>query len=347
MRKSVLMKKLVVLVIVGLMMTGSVFAGVIKKTKFEVSFKDFGKFTSEQNEKLSTDKKMTDSKNDFKGKGIMGKLSGTFLLKSGEAGEIIDLPAMTIARIDHKKKEYRLEPIEKITDDKKAGESGGVDEADVQGEEEESDIKIIRSEFKVEETGESKTINNFSSKKYVITWVTEWENVKTGEKGIDRLETDVWTTPLTGNLQQAREEELKFTKAYMQSMGIDADSLQQMILGTNWLALLGSISEDGKQHRHKGSNFADEMKKIEGCPVIIDGKYFAKREGGESEGAADEDSGGGVKGMLGGLAKKALKKGSKDDNEPAFTYYTELIEFGPGNLGDDAFQIPANYKKKG
>ena len=51
--------------------------------------------------------------------------------------------------------------------------------------------------------------------------------------------------------------------------------------------------------------------------------------------------------MLGGLAKKALKKGAKDEKEPVFTYYTELIEFSPANVDDGAFQIPANYKKKG
>jgi hypothetical protein len=347
MKRSIQMKKLVIMATIGLIMTGSVFAGVVKKTKVEVAFKDFGKFSSEQSEMLTLDKKVTDSKNDFKGKGITGKLSGTFFLKSGETGEIIDLPAMSITRIDHKKKEYRLEPIERITAGKGAGESSGTDETDVQETEENSDIKIIRSEFKVEETAESKTINNFSSKKYVITWVTEWENVKTGEKGTDRLETDVWATPLTGGLQQAREEEMKFTKAYMQSIGIDADSLQQMMLGTNWLALLGSISGGNQKPQHQEANFSDEMKKIKGYPVVIDGKYFATREGGQNEEEKENDTGGGVKGMLGGLAKKALKKSPKDGNEPAFTYYTELIEFSPVNVGEDAFQIPANYKKKG
>lgn len=340
------MKKFFILSIAALVMTSSVFAGVVKKSKVEVSFKDFGKFTSEQNEKLTAEKKLTDSQNKFKGKGIMGKLSGKFFLKSGETGEIIVLPEMMVYKMDHKKKEYRVEPIEKITSEEEATEAGYGGEVEVE-EDEESEIKIIRSEFRVDDTGESKTINEFPSKKYIVTWVTEWENVQTGQKGTDRLVTDVWTTSLTGDLQQAREEELAFTKSYMKSIGIDADSLQQMILGTNWLALLGSMSEEGQQRRYKGSNFTDEMKKIEGYPVIIDGKYFAKREGGEPEENEDEDSGGSVKGMLGGLAKKALKKGSKDENEPAFTYYTELIEFSPVNVGDDAFQIPTNYKKKG
>jgi hypothetical protein len=340
------MKRFVVLVMIGLMMTGSVFAGVTKKSKIEVSFKDFGKFTSEQSEKLTAEKKLTDSQNKFKGKGIVGKLSGSFFLKSGETGEMIVLPEMMIYRMNHKKKEYSVEPIEKITSEEEATEAGYGGEADVE-EEGESEIKIIRSEFTVDDTGESKTINGFPSNKYLVNWITEWENVQTGEKGTDLLVTDVWTTPLTGNLQKARDEEQAFTKAYMKSIGIDADSLQQMILGTNWLALLGSMSEGGQSRRHKGSNFADEMKKIEGYPIVIDGKYFEKREGGEEEEDADKDSGGSVKGMLGGLAKKALKKGSKNENEPAFTYYTELIEFSPVSVGDDAFHVPANYKKKG
>jgi hypothetical protein len=340
------MKKLIVLFVIGLLMTGSVFAGVVKKSKVEVSFKEFGKFTSEQSEKLTAEKKLTDSQNKFKGKGIVGKLSGQFLLKSGETGEMIVLPEMTIYRMNHKKKEYSVEPIEKITSEEEATEAGHVGEVEAE-EEEDSEIRIIRSEFTVDVTGESRTINNFPSSKYIVNWLTEWENVRTGEKGTDRLITEVWTTPLTGDVQKARDEEQAFTKAYMKSIGIDADFLQQTILGTNWLALLGSMSEEGQSRRHKGSNFADEMNKIEGYPVVIDGKYFAKREGGELEEEEDADSGGGVKGMLGGLAKKALKKGSKNVNEPAFTYYTELIEFNPVNVGDDAFQVPANYKQKG
>jgi hypothetical protein len=340
------MKKLSILLIVALMITTQLFAGVVKKTKSEVSFKDFGKFTSEQSEKITAEKKLTNSKNNFKGKGIVGSLSGKFLLKSGEIGEIIDLMSMTVTKMDHKKKEYELFPVEKISSEGIPEENKQSNEMESE-EESESKIKIISSEFKVDITGESKKINDFPSEKYVITWVTEWENVETGQKGTDRLITDVWTTPLSGSLQQAREDEVQFTKAYMKSMGLDADSLQQMILGTNWLALLGSMSEEGQQKRHKGPNFSDEMKKIEGYPVIIDGKYFAIREGGEEEEQEEEEASGDVKKMLGGFAKKAIKKGSKDKNEPAFTYYTELKEFSPSTVSDDAFQVPDNYKEKG
>lgn len=159
------MKKSVVLLIISIILTSSVFAGVVKKTKTEVSFKDFGKFTSDQIEKLTIEKKLIDSNNKFKGKGIMGKLSGKFFLKSGESGELIDLPAMIITKMDHKKKEFRQVTIEKITSDEDAMEAGFAGEAEEE-EEQGSEIKVIRSEFRVEDTGESKNINNFPSKKY-------------------------------------------------------------------------------------------------------------------------------------------------------------------------------------
>lgn len=340
------MKKWVVLLAFAMVVTTHVFADVMKKSKTEVSFKDFGKFSSEQSERITAEKKLTDSKNNFKGKGIVGSLSGKFLLKSGEIGEIIDLSSMIVTKMDHKEKEYSISPIEKLATEDKTEETLSLDETESEIEEE-SEINIIRSEFRVDATGESKKINNFPSEKYVITWMTEWENTETGQKGTDRLVTDVWTTPLSGSLQQAREEELKFTKAYMKSMGIDADSIQQMILGTNWLALLGSMSEEGQQKRHKGPNFSDEMKKIEGYPVVIDGKYFAIREGGEEDTQEEEETSSDVKKMLGGFAKKAIKKGSKDKDEPAFTYYTELKEFSPSPVSDDTFQVPEDYKQKG
>jgi hypothetical protein len=174
--------------------------------------------------------------------------------------------------------------------------------------------------------------------------VTEWEDIETGQKGTDRLVTDVWATPLSGTLQEARIEEMQFTKAYMENLGIDGDSLQQAILGTNWLTLLGSMSEEDQQHRYKDADLSEEMQKIDGYPVIIDGRYFTIREGGEGE--DEENTGSDVKKMIGGFAKKVLKKRSKDKNEPAFTYYTELQEFSLASVDDDVFQVPANYKKK-
>ncbi len=336
------MKRIFIFFIVLLLLIGPVFSSVVKKTKAEVSFKKFGKFTSEQSMKITENKKLTDTTSKFKGKGILGKLAGKMFLKTGNLGEIIDLSKNSIFNLNHKKKQYSVNQIMPLV----RNEDGGNPSSDSSSREEEaveSDIKIIRSEFKVEDTGQSKTFNQFACSLYAVSWITEWENIRTGQKGTERLLTDVWTTPLNQDLKQAQEEELKFSREYMKKLGFDLDERQQEILGTNWLSILGAVDTENKNPRQDASEFSEEMKKIKGYPVIIDGKYFTKREGGEQDA---DTGGGGVKKMFGRFAKKALTKKDNSD-EPVFTYYTELIEFVPGNVDENSFQIPSNYKKKG
>ena len=89
------------------------------------------------------------------------------------------------------------------------------------------------------------------------------------------------------------------------------------------------------------------MKKIKGYPILVDGKFYQTKEGGPAE--EEEEKGGGVKKMFGGLAKKALKKGlsrKKKGNEPAFTYYLEVLELQPASITPETITVPAGYKKK-
>ena len=223
------MKKAFILFIVLFLLAGQVIAGVVKKTSSKVAFKGFGTFTSVQSEKTTANVKRTDSENRFKGKGLLGSAAGKMLLKSGDIGEIINLEEMMIYQMNHKKKVYDVNPITKMTGE--IEEEKEVSEEVPEEKMKPRDIKIIRSEFKVDETGESKEINQFPCKKYVITWITEWEDLNSGEKGIDRLSTTVWTTPYTDEIKSAHEEETKFSQEYMKRLGINMDEFQQEILG--------------------------------------------------------------------------------------------------------------------
>ena len=130
----------------------------------------------------------------------------------------------------------------------------------------------------------------------------------------------------------------------MKRLGFDVDERQQAILGTNWLSILSSMGKGGAAPQAQGSQLSQEMNKIEGYPVLIDGKYFAEREGGEEDEEADATD---VRGLVGRFAKKAISGKKKDDSEPAFTYYVEVIELDSSNVSDSAFQIPSNYKNIG
>lgn len=338
------MKKTLAVWSVLLMLVSPALAGVVKKTKSDVTFKVFGRFTSLQEERLTSEFKRVDSKNEFKGQGFLGGLAGKTLLRPGDLGEIIDLPASALYGLDHKKKEYTVSRIKQLSAETGGEEAAGGEEA----ERGESDIKITRNEFKVEDTGETSVINNFPVRKYAADWLTEWENVRSGEKGSTQLSSLVWTTELSDAIRQAEEEEMKFSREYMKKLGLDADKLKQDILGTSWLALLDTLNPGNKTDRDV-SKFAAEINKIKGYPVVIDGKYYIKGQKAPAE-AAEEEEAKDVKGVLGGFAKKMLKKkkpAEEEGREPSLAFYTEVLQLSPADLGPVDFQVPAGYKKKG
>lgn len=335
------MRKITTGIALLLLLLGGLSAGVIKKTRSEITFKGFGKFSLMSEEKIAADRSFSQSKSDFKGQGIVGGLAAKTVLRSGDFGQIIDLPAKLVYQLDNKKKEYSVLPLEKL----KAQEAGEVEEEPEPGKKpQESDIKIIRSEFKVEPTNEEKIINQFNCQKFLITWLTEWENIRTGVKGKDLLTTEVWTTPYSGLIDQAQQEEMKFSAEYMKAIGIELKSKEKEILGETWLNLLSQLKQGEEAPRLEAKNMAKEMQKIKGYPVVISGQLFSTQEGGE-----EEEKPTSPRGLVGGLAKSVLKKKSKEgeEKEPALTYYFELLGLNLASLTETDFQVPAGYKKKG
>jgi hypothetical protein len=337
------MKKRILVLGIAAAMVVPAFAGVVKKTQAEVVFKGFGKLAMTQSTKLVPEKQWTDTQSDFKGKGLLGGLAAKTVLRSGAYGEIIDLPALSVTRLNPKKMEYTVDPIKKFEDDKGAakGEEGKEEKPA------ESDIKIIKSEFKVVDTGETADVNGFPTTKYVVTWTVDWENVRTGEKGTNSLQTDVLATPFSPAIVEARNEETKFSKGYMKALGLDQEKLAGDVLGTSWMSILeGMNAAKGRPGLSPdAAKAAAEMTKIKGYPIVIDGKYFATSDKPKGEEGGESSKGG----LFGGLAKKVLKKkpSEAEANEPVLSYRVETLEMGVKSLGGPDFEIPAGYKKKG
>jgi hypothetical protein len=346
------MKKALVLSLAVTLLAAPVLAGVVKKTKSDVSFKGFGKFTTTQSEKLTAEQKWTNSLGEFKGEGLAGKLVGKAMMRAGDTGEIIDLSASTITQLDNKKKEYTVSPIKKLSE-----EMGGKPEAAEKPSEKETEshIKVTKNEFKVQDTGEQSTINNFPVHKYLVLWLMEWENTQTGEKGSNQLDSTVWTTPLTDTIKQSQAEELKFSQAYMQKLGINMSQLQQDVLGTSWMSMLDAFGKPQARPKRENSQAAAEMQKIKGYPIVIDGKYMVTGQkptaaAGETAEQQPQETPKSVGGALGGFLKKTIKKKPAEPtataNEPALSFHTEVLEISTPSLGSGDFQVPAGYKKK-
>jgi len=348
------MKKTLIYSMTALLLAAPALAGVAKKTKSNIVFQKFGAFSLASSSKTTADMQWTSSVSDFKGQGLTGGLVGKTLLRSGDTGQIIDLPASSIATLDNKKKEYTVAPIKKLTEE--MGEAQKEAQAEPQKKEPPSNIKVTKNEFKVTDTGEESTQNNFPCRKYLVFWLTEWEDTQTGEKGSSRLDTAVWTTPMSDMLRDAQAEEMKFNTAYLEKLGIDIEQSQRDVLGMSWISMLDAFGRPGAKPKQDYSKAAAEMKKIQGYPIVIDGKYDVKgvkpqASAGAETAESEEESPADVKGAIGGFLKKSLKKKPSDTapktDEPTMTYRIETLEIATPSLGAADFQIPAGYKKKG
>lgn len=328
--------------------TGLSIADVKKKTKSKVEFNKFGTYTIEVKAKISKTIKRTDSKSNFKGKGIAGKLVGKFI-KKGNSGEILNLSELLRYSLNHKKKEYTVNPIEEIELPVFAGgKQEKTDEMKRQDYKREDSRKIIRSEFHVDDTGEEKKINKFPCRKFVLLVLTEWEDTQTGQRGIDSLSTVLWMTEFTDELKQAQEEEMEFTKAHFKALGMDVGQMYDDILGTNWLSLLGKFTKKEKESKPPNPKLVKEMEKLKGVPVIIDGKYFNIRPKieGENKNMADQETDDmDVKKSVSRFARGFLKKKDKG-LKPTFAYRTELVEYGLAKFSSDDLQVDKKYKEK-
>jgi len=320
------------------------FAGVVRTTKSEITLKKFGTFTSEQTEKLSGDKRISDIDGTFKGKGLLGGIFKAFF-PTGKTSELVDLAAKTITQIDHKRKQYTITSIEKFAADRNAAMAEQRQQEQAKPAETESDIRIVKSEFKVTDASETKTINGFPCKKYLALWTVDWENVKTGDKGTDRLETALWTTPGEA-LASAQAEELAFGTAYLKAMGLDLPKLQSDVLGTQWISLLSGLDPAGQGVKMDANqaSVAAEMAKISGYPIVIDGKYYPTPKF-----KAQGDEGGiQIGGALGKLGAGLLKKKADPEAEkaPSVAFYTEVKSINVTAVDAAELQVPAGYKQK-
>ncbi len=323
------------------------FGGVVRTTSSQITFKKFGTFTSTQTEKLSADKRFADLDSAFKGQGILGGLFKAFF-PTGKTSELVDLGTSTITNIDHRRKEFTVTSIEKFVADRNkamaAQKEQQQQQQEGQKEAQESDIKIIRSEFKVDDTGESKAINGFDCKKYLALWTVDWENTRTGDKGTDRLETVLWTTPGDA-LGAAQAEESAFYSAYLKAMGLDVTQLQNDVLGTQWISLLAGLDPvgGGSKMDANSAQVAQEMGKIKGYPIVIDGKYYPQPKVKPQE--EPQPTGGGLLGKaVGGLLKK--KPNPEEEKAPVVAFYTEVKSVSVESVDASAFQVPAGYKNK-
>jgi hypothetical protein len=287
--------------------------------------------------------------------------------------EIVCIDKDQIISIDHKKKTYSVmtfeqmrEQMEKVMQEamKKRSE---MKEAPTQPPP--SDVKV-EPKMTVKDTGETKVINGYNARRYLMSFELETQDQKTKDQGSMGMDSDVWMSKDVGSL----DERTAFYAKYAQKMALPemAQRMKDLSLGLQD-PRMGQGLAAMKQH----------VDKMEGVAVLtiasfnIKGTSSQPNQQGESRQAqqqqrpsSSEESSdsqsitGNLGKVFGGLGGFGRKKKKADESQPAETsrsgpasgssgapasmdlmqITTELKSVSRAGLDSSLFELPKGYK---
>src|SRR6185437_4825399 len=264
--------------------------------------------------------------------------------------DIFDVSANKHWDVDPQKKVYSVESIYDPNQPNKAPPEGGTTQQQQQ-EQQDKDVKVIKNEFTVKDTGQSKNINGFDTHEYLITWDYETQNTKTGETAKNLMTTDTWTST-DGKLVKARDAERAYDKAYAELMHMPApassDDADAFGLGSN--AHIEVNGEDMKSAVAK-------LRTIKGLPVSTDIRWEAAGTDKDGKATNDADAGkdssksldGALCSLFGHKSDDSDKgKDQKSQGTPGmttlFSSHMEVKAVDTSAVDASQFQVPSDYK---
>lgn len=326
-------------------------------------FKGFGAFDGNSEDKIQGLKSR--SVQSVKYQNALMRMAGR-----GDRNEIIRVDLDKVWELNPKKKTYTERPITPppLKEGKPVGDKPGPAAPGKPEKEEKPTHRLKKAEFTVKKTGDKKNINGFATERYLANAIIEVEEIASQEVTSFLLDTNIWTTPWTKTLRQAMDEQLKFSKAYFQKMGLPLSAEKHKAFDASSVRMLLGVS--GAKTEETLDNLGKKIASIEGFPVATetvwtvreDPNAVARREkekASTQKAQADDNkvdvSGGAADiagGLLGGFAKKKMKErqekvDAKRAGEPVLSTYYEVKSVGVAPLDAGAFDVPAGYKKIG
>lgn len=261
-------------------------------------------------------------------------------------GQIIDLKEEKVYDLDIRKKTYkvttfdelrrRMEEARKKAEENAAKSQGRTDEP----AQADPDAKQMEIDFKIDNTGQSKTINGFDTRQSIMT-ITVREKGKTLEQGGGLvMKSDLWMAPTIAAMKEITDFDVRYAKQLYGSMmsGVSAD---QMAMA---MAMYPMMKDAIARLNTEGG-------KLEGTPIqtVTTMEAVASPEAAQEQASSgSQNKPQGLGGMLGGLMGKKMggqKKAGEDGKpEPFMTTTTEVLKVTT-TLGADDVAVPAGFKE--
>lgn len=211
-----------------------------------------------------------------------------------------------------------------------------------------SKVRVRKSQFTVKETGASETINGFSCKEYLITWLLEMEDIETKQRSLSTMTTNLWSTPATATVSRAQADVMKFQRAFARKLGVNVTPDEARLMGMEVFAAMSGMSEADLK---KGlSRVQKEMSKIKGYPIRTEVTWNLEpageasvREGPSASTPTNDTAGGSC--LFAGLSGLTGQQGTSG-GAPLFSSEFEVKAIEVKSVPAKTFEIPAGYTKK-
>jgi hypothetical protein len=256
-------------------------------------------------------------------------------------GQIIDLAQEKIYDVDLKKKSYKITTFEELRRrmeeaQKKAAEDAKKQEGrEVQPSPDEKQVEI---DVDVKDTGAKQVINGFNTHQVILT-ITLREKGKTLEQGGGMVTTtDLWLAPKIDAMKEITDFDVRYAQKLYGGMfaGVSAE---QMAAAMAMYPLM----------KQAIGRMTTESAKLDGTAikttVTMDAVKSEEQMAEEARAAEDSKPAPGLGGLLGGIAKKAAKKGSENSARTTFMTSTHEVLKVATTVAATDIAVPAGFKE--
>jgi hypothetical protein len=284
--------------------------------------------------------------NVFGGKATREGVESTVVVKgdrkssrNGSSGEIVDLAAEKIYRIDYDRKSYKVTTFDELRKQFEEQKARAEKEAKNKKKEEGTELEV---DFDHKSTGKKQTINGYSTHEEVVTVTVREKGKKLEQSGGWVLTADMWVGPKIA----AMSEMTDFDRRYMQKLYGKEFSGADMSAMMSALAATPAFAKAMKTFSEKRGNF-------DGSPIRTLLTFETVSAPGQT---ADRDSepSSAAAAAIGGLFNKLQKKRQAEpaaDTKPSdpnrsklFDSTVELLKASPSAAASDV-AIPSDFKQ--
>jgi hypothetical protein len=267
-----------------------------------------------------------------------------------QSGELIDLAAEKVYKIDFKGKSYKVQTFEEIRKEWEEAQAKMKEQAAEAKEQPEQGEVQYEIDFNVEKTGERKTVSGYDCQQVVMTIAMRQKGKKLEDGGGMVMTADMWMAPKI----PAMQEQIAFMQRYMKKLlGSDTETMARDLAQA--MAMYPQMKA-GMERMKK------ESVKLEGTAILTTMKIETVMSPEQAQAKAESGDKpkmglGGVAGGLGGMfGKKKKTEEAPKEGQPAaaegpknratfMTSTTELLEV-QASAGAADVEIPAGFKQK-